>query len=185
MLHANYYLVLYFFAFQKKSYPTLILIYPPSSLYPPVHYTFGLNKFSLFLHILYKDQIKLILMPIQWSLKTGLVAPCIYYTRTKVNLYFPLYTPIFFGKQDNLSCFTFTHLDSSFVALSVILVAKVEVSIPHSCKVKPSRFLSKSPSTIYGDSIWIGKPCIMNWNTFVGNKIHNKPQVVGSTKGDK
>lgn len=26
--------------------------------------------------------------------------PCIYYTRTKVNLYYPLYIPIFFGKQD-------------------------------------------------------------------------------------
>ncbi len=38
--------------------------------------------------------------------KTGLVTSCIYYTSTKVNLYFTLYTPIFFGKQDNLSYFT-------------------------------------------------------------------------------
>lgn len=105
--------------------------------------------------------------------KTGLVASCIYYTSTEVNLYFTIHTTLFFGKQDNLSNFMLIHLDSSLVVLSVILVAKVEVSIPHSCKIKTLWFLSQSPSTIYGGSIRIGKPCIMNRNTFMGNKIHN------------
>ena len=120
-----------FFAFQKKL-PDADLIYPPLSLSLPY------------------------LIPFGPSLKTAqikLVSSCIYYTRTKVNLHFALYTPTFFGKQDNLSHFTFTHLDSSLVALSVILVAKVEVSISHSHKDKPLRFLSKSPSTTYGGSI--------------------------------
>ena len=101
----------FFFAFQKKTTSMLIwfiLFWPYSSctlyLMGSVWKTAQI-KFSIFLHILYKDQIKLILMPIQWSLKTGLVTPCIYYTRTKVNLYFTLYTLIFFGKQDNLSRF--------------------------------------------------------------------------------
>jgi len=52
------------FAFQKKR-PDFDLIYLPLSLYPPESYTFCPNKFSIFLHILYKDQIKLILMTIQ------------------------------------------------------------------------------------------------------------------------
>ena len=60
-----------FFAFQKKTTRrwfglSSFLLYP---LYPSVHYTFCLNKFSLFLHILYKDQIKLIVMAIQWRFK--------------------------------------------------------------------------------------------------------------------
>lgn len=45
------------FAFQKKR-PDFDLIYLLLLLYPLVPYPFYLNKFSIILHILYKDQIK-------------------------------------------------------------------------------------------------------------------------------
>ena len=74
------------------------------------------------------------LMPIQWSLKTGSVTPCIYYARTKVNLYFTLYTLIFFGKQDNLSRF--------------ILLILIHLLWPCQCRVSEGTFTLPSLRTV-------------------------------------
>lgn len=138
MLHANYSYVT-FFAFQKRTIHLFLNL--------SLSLNFSQKKFSSFLHILYKDQIKLV-TTILWSLKKGLVTSCIYYTRTKVNLYLTHCTTLFFGKQDSLSCFTFTYFDSSIVDLFVILTSKVEVSISHSCKARLLWFLFQSPPTI-------------------------------------
>ena len=134
MLHANYSYVT-FFCFPKKNYPSVPKSFPLPKLF--------LKKFSSFLHILYKDQIKLV-TTILWSLdnKFSCLLYILYKDQSKLVLY--LLYAFLFWQADSLSCFTLTYFDLSLVSLFVILVVKVEVSISHSCKVRLLWFLFQS-----------------------------------------